>query len=261
MARLPLGLAFFALLSACGNSNSAAPPTPTDSAIDTAADTATKCAKVGGETYDGASDAGLPLVGVKVCVYQHPEIPCLISSDKNDAGTGGGLFLFDCLPPNVNLALTFEKDGYVKILSPVAPAPAGETTLHGVTLPTVAKATLAATAMKTTYPTPAGKNIVIGTLFDGSGGTVTGGVVSLSTSATTWYTDGTTGLPDGTLKATSKNGQYLFVDTAPGEVDVTATAAGKPCVPRFGWPSAKAGTMTIPVADGFVTDCFFACTP
>jgi hypothetical protein len=66
---------------------------------------------------DGGIGAAPPLSGVQVCIYQNSAIPCVTSQDD-------GTFTLSGLPPRTDIALTFNKDGYLPALRPVQTASA-----------------------------------------------------------------------------------------------------------------------------------------
>jgi hypothetical protein len=55
---------------------------------------------------------GPGLGGVEVCVYDHPDVPCVATDDS-------GLYTLRGLPTNAELALTFQKDGYFSMARPL----------------------------------------------------------------------------------------------------------------------------------------------
>jgi hypothetical protein len=65
---------------------------------------------------DAAPDAGpVPVPGVKVCVYQQPSIPCVMSD-------ADGVYTLEGLPPLQDIAITYEKDGFRPTLKAIETA-------------------------------------------------------------------------------------------------------------------------------------------
>jgi hypothetical protein len=133
MTRILQGLGAFALFAASACSSTSSDKTRsapdggggggsgnkgTGGSSNAHSDAGSKVFKLAWATKDGSvspPDSGVPdagftaprLAGVKVCVYQHPEIACVTSA-------ADGTFTLEGLAPLTNLILTFDKTGYAK---------------------------------------------------------------------------------------------------------------------------------------------------
>ncbi len=70
----------------------------------------------GGFARVDGGDGGLPgVAGAKVCAYQMPSVPCVMTDSD-------GIFTLAGLPPLADVLITFDKDGYRPIAQPVETA-------------------------------------------------------------------------------------------------------------------------------------------
>ncbi len=197
-----------------------------------------------------AGDAGAtpPIPGARVCVDQHPEIPCATSA-------ADGTFVLSGLPGGTDLALTLDKSGYTPTLQPIQTSNADM----------VATSPLGMTP--TTDPLPdagfaidlQGNGAVTFFALAFSGATATpavGVTAALSPAAGhgPLYTDGR-GKID--LAATSLSGYGgLYYDVPAGDYTLTFAAAAFNCSPistpfaGWGYPLPPA-SVKFPVKAGY----------
>jgi hypothetical protein len=201
---------------------------------------------------------GIP--GVKVCVYQHDEIPCVTSE-------ADGKLVLRGLPKTTDLILTTEKDGYVKTLRAIETA---STPMDGIAEPMVTS--------KTSTARPS-----VGVPVDDTKGAISFFALSLES-------DGGLVLPEGvkvTLSPGTADGPFftrpnntfdkvatatvggvgLFLNVDPGNYELTFDYPSANCRPvsspfgAFGFPSPPT-SVKFPVLSGYVTDQMgVLCTP
>ncbi len=204
---------------------------------------------------------GPVIPGVKVCVYEHPEVPCVTSDD-------GGAFSIGGVPMHSETGLTFVKEGYRSSLHPVATEDADIAMpdwAGGVLLRDEAAAGLfrgrapfdpsrGAVTLSTVQP---------GARFYGLFDWVLGVGVSVSPAGGTGpiYLD-TAEQPLASATETS-GGIVIWADLDPGMYVATFDAAQGSCssLPNdsvstpaiYGYPGTAPNAVRFPVATGFTT--------
>ncbi len=199
------------------------------------------------------SPNGTILGGVKVCVFKHPEMPC-VTSDSS------GAFTID-LPSNAETGVTLEKTGYASVLAPLAVAT--DTLTYTIGVPTEQSRKQLYGAFGATYPDTAhGFVFFIGTLkgqqelgLDG----VTGSI-DPATGVGPFYVD-TGGAAAPSATSTSTYSAIYFASLAPSDSSVVKLApTSMSCAQYFGgWTTSQLNAARFPVAAGFETHVGLIC--
>jgi hypothetical protein len=211
-----------------------------------------------GQAPSATSLPGIP--GVRVCVYQHAEIPCATSDSD-------GKFTLLGLPRATDLVLLTEKAGYVKTLRAIETA---STPMDGLSAPLI--------TTKTDVKVPdlggpvdvtkgAISFVAIGTGSDGGLYLPEGVSVELSpgTAKGPFFTRANNTFDIGTTSSVGGVGVFLNVD--PGDYELTFEYSAADCAPvsfpfgEFGFPVSPS-SVKFPVMAGYVTDqVAVLCTP
>jgi hypothetical protein len=209
----------------------------------------------GGTT--GESLMASPLSGVQVCVYQHPEIACVLSDPT-------GHFSFQ-VPGDAQIALTFTKTGFTGMVIPIVTTAGQNQTQWGVSLPLLSEShAFYAGFPGATYP-DATKGFIEIQLSNPMNFQL--GFPGLVASITPASGEGPlyAGLngpyvADPTLQATSGVGFVRFANVNAGIVEVDIGPSSHSCTANFGgWSSPNANAARAPIVPGFETHVGFAC--
>ena len=197
--------------------------------------------------------AGGKVAGAKVCVYQMPTVPCVLSGQN-------GEFLLQGVPKNTEVALIAEKSGNLKFIYTLKTAEADiKLDVELQMIPTSLLSVLGAFVGATPDST---KGFVVGYVAKQSGGTaLKGAAITLDPKSGEgpFYTDDTN-LPSKTATATGKSGLGVAMNINPGTIKVTVThPTNTNCQVDVGWKDAAAGTARVPIEAGAVTSARFYC--
>jgi hypothetical protein len=211
--------------------------------------------------YTSTTDPGTPLLGVAVCVADHPEIACVATDAR-------GLFIVPGLPANADVALSFTQTGYYGIVLPTH-TPAVDFRTNAEFSEGLVVEALWAQFFKTagwTYPDPA--QGVLHVHASKPGGDLCHGAAmttfTTSTAVPPVYANtcvGGPGTADPTLTAATIIGDAFFL-AAPGPIDVTATNPTLTCGSAengWGWTSTRPGTGSGVVVAGHETVVYLGC--
>jgi hypothetical protein len=223
-------------------------------------------ADAGGPT--GSPDAGgnatQPVAGLRVCVYQDPTIPCVMSDAT-------GKFTLAGLPMMSDVVVSMTKTGYLPVLLPIE---TGSTDMDGSPagpFPMTASATSSASSVPTTVDLIAKGMLVFFAIMpdNGSLSSVVGAIgtkVSLSPmdGSGPFFQTNHSAIDPSATSVVDQNGFYFNLD--PGTYQLTFADPHFDCAPLstpfgFGFPSPPSA-VKFPIAAGYETaPVGVLCTP
>jgi hypothetical protein len=202
---------------------------------------------VSAPVLDGGANP--PLAGVKVCVQNHPEIACYTTG-------ADGLFHLTGLPALADLALTLEKDGYMKELKPFETASTDMTTQAMIFM--FAADTKLAEGI-TPDPTKGSVFFFAVSVTNNQIATEPGIAVSLSPAAKAgqgpFFYSGANYVKGATVL---QNGLGFYYNLDPGTYTLDYSVSWLDCAPisnpfgGWGYPSPPSGTK-FPIQPGYLT--------
>ncbi|MEW5847725.1 MAG: hypothetical protein AB2A00_02885 [Myxococcota bacterium] len=207
-----------------------------------------------GEVF--AFNSGRRLEGVRVCLWDDPQHPCTNSSSD-------GSYRISALPGNTDIALSFEKDGHVPLLSPATTTGADYEDSR-LLFPT-ATLTNTLTAVAAQDPTLQQHGVVMFTVSSGSNGItetpLAGATVELVTPAAGGRVYlAVDGSADPQLTTTGTSGLVLFYDLPAGTYELAVQHPTATCAQRaFLWPAASEHAGTAPVVAGRLSSATMVC--
>jgi hypothetical protein len=255
---LPVALLAAATAAACGSS---APPADAGAGRDVGAEVDPDwVTSRPGEVYEGIAvgDAGfIPIPGAKVCVHEHPEIPCALA-DVDGRYTLRVPFLATVEP----FAVTFAAEGHLGRVMPAGTSwwPGG------VGLDSDEYTRTFASQAGFTYPAQGTSFIGVRLFARGVPTGLAGATVMLAPGSGKGPIYGDPqGYPDPALTSTSSSGIAYFGNVTPGRVTLTVKAEGRTCEAKglTGiWLSSGPNTISLPaVADSATDDVPLFCVP
>jgi hypothetical protein len=195
------------------------------------------------------------LSSVEVCVYQHPEIPCVMSDT-------GGHFTTD-VPAGMEVAVTLSKPGFTGVVVALVTSDQDQTQWEIGLASTTTDQAFYGAAPGATYPDAS--HGFLGVFLDSSSNQnqgFAGATVSLTPASGVGpiYAGATFTMADPTLQATSTSGAARFAGLTPGTVEIQIAPGTLSCDPNFGgWSAPDANAVRAPIVAGFETHVGFGC--
>lgn len=196
------------------------------------------------------TDPNTPVIGVQVCVYQAPSIPC-VQTDST------GHYTLSSVPTDKEILVEYTKATYFPVLVTVKTSTL-PLDLGQFRAPTSNEAA-AFGALVGVSIDPSKGQVLFTAFTPATGGGYTGQdsvVAKISPQSGTgpYYLNAAGTLPDKTLTATTASGVGLFANVDSGDYDVTLTHFSKTCQ-RFStsWVGSGSTASKVPVVKGYLT--------
>ncbi len=192
----------------------------------------------------------VPLEGAAFCELDDTE-NCNVT-DANGLAT-----IEVVVPADKRIGYTFTKDGYLSFLytDVVDDRLYNDGPRWTITDETAAEQ---AALMLTPYPYEGTGNVAV-EVFETGTGDRSGKTFELVGAADEPFYFDTNDLPAPDLTSTSTRGLGVFVEVAPGEVEIRLGGTAANCVAVGGWPGSEANTLRVPVKAGFASWSSIVC--
>jgi hypothetical protein len=246
--RILLAASFLLISSGCGSDDSGASAAGSGGATGTGGSSGSSAGGAAGSgptvTYSGkmneiTATGATPLGEVELCADSHPGVACATAD-------ADGNYSWPALPANAEVLARARKQDYLDTTTFIATGTSDVGAFDGA-LVKRSTAELIYTLVGVPYDASKASVAVYVVTPDATNPDKLVGLADATISIEPASGTGPiyaseAGLPDKTAQQTTKAGGAVFAAADPGEVVVTATAAGKSCsTGRYGWPAAGSG--------------------